>query len=93
MWWWVKAEKDGREWRFDEPVLKAYRFRHEILQAVQQQRGPAGIRKTSVYLVGAPLGRSPSASRPRPDAVPDPTGQAMQTQVFAKIRAEANIVA
>jgi len=21
---WVKAEKDGREWRFDEPVLKAY---------------------------------------------------------------------
>ncbi len=68
-----------------EPVLKAYRFRHEILQAVQQQRGPAGIRKTSVYLVGAPLGRSPSASRPRPDALPDPTGQAMQTQVFAKI--------
>ncbi len=70
-----------------EPVLQAYRFRQEVLQAIQQQRGADGTRKASVYLVGAPLGRSASAGQPRSDAgsAVEQTGDPTQTEVFAKV--------
>ena len=74
-----------------EPVLQAYHFRSEILRALEQQRGDAGMRKASIYLVGAPLGASPSARTPvssSPSAASPATTERLdsaQTEVFAKV--------
>lgn len=44
-----------------EPVIAAYQVRSQILQAVAEQQGADAIRNTSIYLVGAPFGKSRSA--------------------------------
>ena len=46
-----------------EPVLAAYQYRRQILEAIQAERGPDDVRKTSVYLLGVPFGRSPTAQQ------------------------------
>ena len=74
-----------------EPILIAYQFRQQILQALIDQRGPEGVRKASVYLLGAPFGRSPSARQPLAQSPSAATANGkqddslLQTDVFAKI--------
>jgi hypothetical protein len=78
-----------------EPVLAAYRFREQIMRAVVAQRGPEGVRKTRVYLLGVPFGRSrtarqlvatsPAAPTPAPADTRAERLLEAQTDVFAKI--------
>ena len=69
-----------------EPVVAAYRYRQQILNAIATQQGPDGNRKTSVYLVGAPYGKSPSARKVH-DVSQDPDAAkyapTIETRIFA----------
>ncbi len=83
-----------------EPVLSAYKYRAQILKAIQDARGADSVRKTRVYLAGVPFGRSPSAPTPLPESPGEPASvageakdpgqlkterEAVETMLFAKI--------
>ncbi len=79
-----------------EPILEAYHYRQQILESLLAQRGPEGVRKASVYLLGAPFGRSKTARHlcgsiageaATSDSAPsaEQNESLSQTDVFAKI--------
>jgi predicted RND superfamily exporter protein len=70
-----------------EPILAAYRARDQVLRSIDSRREGKGYRGAKVYVLGAPLGASPSAAELRqrgPSASPSgPNDHVDQTAIFA----------